>query len=424
LAALGYDPEEINWSQERTLEHNAERLARNPQISTTTVVKKVLYREVWTKYDLDGDGIDELLRVCVAGNEILHHEPTDEIPFAVFCPDPEPHTFFGLSEADKVMDLQEQKSFVLRNMFDSLAQSIHNRMAVVEGQVNMADVLNNEVGGVIRMRAPGMAQQLDTPFIGQQAFPMLAYLDEVKENRTGRSKASMGLDADALQSSTRAAVAQTIASGNERTELIARIFAEGGMKRLYTGILKLICKHQDKPRIIRLRNDWVEMDPRTWDATMDVSVNVAIGAGTVEDRLNFLNMVAMKQEQILQLAGFDNPLVSPNNLYNTYTKMLELQGFKDVTQFYTDPQTWEPPPPEPDPAQMLAQLQMEEIRGKMAVDTEKLRLERERSAWEEDFKRDQLDAEIILRTKEMELRYDQGVDVAQINKDAAKKRVA
>jgi hypothetical protein len=206
-------------------------------------------------------------------------------------------------------------------------------------------------------------------------------------------------------------------------ELIARIFAETGMKRLFTGILKLITKRQDAPRTIRLRNNWVPMDPRAWDATMDVSVNVGIGDGTTEERIAFLGGIAGKQEQILQLAGMDNPLVSPVNLYNTYGKMLELAGWKDKSMFFTDPQTWEPPPPEPDPAQMLAQLQMEEIRGKMAVETEKLRLERERSAWEEDFKRDELDAEIILRSREMEMKYDQAVDVEEI-KAKTKKRVA
>jgi hypothetical protein len=165
------------------------------------------------------------------------------------------------------------------------------------------------------------------------------------------------------------------------------------------------------------------MDPRFWDSTMDVSVNVGIGQGTNEERIGFLNMIASKQEMILQIAGMDNPLVSPVNLYNTYGKQLELAGWKDKSAFFTDPQTWEPPPPKPDPAEMLAQLQMEEIRGKMAVETEKLRLERERSAWEEDFKRDELDAEIILRSREMELQYDKAIDVEEI-KATTRKRIA
>lgn len=425
LAAMGYDTDEINWSQERGLQYNEERIARNPSAQTYgDSAKKTLYREIFVRYDLDNDGIDELLRVCMSGKTLLHVEPTDEIPFAVFCPDPEPHTFFGLSEADKVMDLQEQKSFVLRNMFDSLAQSIHERLVVVEGQVNMADVLNNEVGGIIRARAPGMVAPLSTTFVGQQAFPMLAYLDEVKENRTGISKASMGLDADALQSTTQVAVAATVSGAQSRIELIARIFAEGGMTRLFTGILKLICKHQDKARMVRLRNTWIEMDPQCWNATMDVTVNVAIGAGTIQERINFLNLISQKQEMIMQTAGFNNPLVNPINLYNTYTKMTELGGHKDVSAYWSDPQTWEPPPEKPDPQETLLNLQAEDIRSKMALGVEKLKQESMQSVWEQDFKRDQLDADIILRGKEMELQYKQAVDVESIRAEIAKSRAA
>ena len=425
LAALGYDPDEINWASEHSLQFNQERIARNPASTTYgDDAKRVMYRECWVRYDYDGDGIEELLRVCMAGRDLLHVEPTDEIPFAVFCPDPEPHTFFGLSEADKTMDLQEQKSFVLRNMFDSLAQSIHPRVYVVEGQVNMGDVLNNEVGAVVRGRAPGMVQPLDMPFVGQQAFPVLEYLDAVKERRTGLNMASQGLDADVLQSTTKSAVDATVKGAQARMEMICRIFAETGMKRLFTGILRLITKRQDAPRVIRLRNTWVPMDPRAWDATMDVSVNVGIGAGAVEDRIAFLGLIAGKQEQILQLAGMDNPLVSPINLYNTYGKMLELAGWKDKSMFFTDPQTWEPPEPKPDPAEMLAQLQMEEIRGNIAVKAEDLKIKRDTSIWEQDFKRDQLDADIILRSREMEMKYNQAVDVEEIKAAVSKSRAA
>jgi hypothetical protein len=422
FASLGYDPDSVNFSAERTLQFNQEAIARNPSAMAVYEPGKTLYRECWVRYDLDEDGIDELLKVCVAGKELLHVEPTDEIPFAVFCPDPEPHTFFGLSDADKTMDLQESKSFVLRNAFNSMEQTISPRMVVVEGQVNMADVLNNEVGAVIRARAPGMVQELVTTPVFQQSFPMLSYLDEIKEQRTGQSKASLGLDADALQSTTKTAVAATVSAAQGRQELVARIFAETGMKRMFKGILRLICRNQDKARMVRLRNTWVEMDPASWNSDMDVTVNVAIGAGTVEDRIGFLGMIAAKQEQILQLAGMDNPLVSPINLYNTYGKMLELSGWKDTQMFFTDPRTWEPPEPKPDPAEMLAQLQMEDIRGKLALEAEKLRNDREKSIWEQDFKRDQLDADIILKSKEMELQYKTSIDATMIKAQVDKAR--
>jgi hypothetical protein len=272
----------------------------------------------------------------------------------------------------------------------------------------MADVLNKEMGAVIRTRAPGMIGELGGEFIGNQMLPLMGYMDAIKESRTGQSKASQGLDADALQSTTRAAVSATVSAAAARQELVARIFAETGMKRLFKGLLRLVSRHQDAPRVVRLRNEWIPMDPRSWDAEMDVTVNVAIGAGTNEDRMAFLGMVSGKQEQILQLAGMDNPLVNPINLYNTYSKMLELQGWKDPNTFFTDPRSWEPPPPKPDPAEM------EKIRTEMATKAEDLRIKREQVMLEQDFKRDQLDADIILKSKELELQYKQSVDVAMI----------
>lgn len=425
LIAMGYDRDVIDGlgTAPSDLNFNAEKRARNPASQWgSNHGKYVMYRECWTHYDMDGDGIAELLRVCIANNELLYWEPTDEIPFATFCPDPEPHTFFGQSEADKTMDLQLIKSQLMRLTLDSAVQDIHRRTWFVEGQVNTSDVLNKEMGATIRVRAPGMIGELGGDFIGNQMLPIMGYVDAIKEQRTGQSKASQGLDADALQSTTRAAVAATVSAAAARQEMVARIFAETGMKRLFRGILRLITRHQDQPRVVRLRNEWVPMDPRAWDADMDVSVNVAIGAGSNEDRINFLNMIAQKQEAILQLAGMDNPLVSPVNLYNTYGKILELQGFKDQQTFFTDPMTWEPPPPEPDPATMLAQVQMEEIRANMATKTEDLRIKRETMMLEQDFKRDQLDAEIILRSRELEMQYDKAIDVEEIKAKVAKTR--
>lgn len=169
-------------------------------------------------------------------------------------------------------------------MLDSLAFALYPRTGVVEGMVDIDDVLNPEVGSVIRMRQPGMVQQLDVPFLGKEAFPMVQYLDQMKTERTGQSAASQGLDPDVLQSTTRAGVMATIKGAEQHTEMIARLFAEMGFKPLFKGLLKLIIEHQDQERMVRLRNEWVPVDPRVWDATMDVSVNVGMGAGQVDEK--------------------------------------------------------------------------------------------------------------------------------------------
>jgi hypothetical protein len=426
LVKMGYDFDEVQDLGFETLddfEGNPETFDRNPQAfvqitgRTDTTSRKVLYIEGYVYVDMDGDGIAELCRVCVAGsaNKILHWEPCDFIPFVDFCPDPEPHTFFGMSIADVTMDIQLIKSNILRNTLDSLAQSIHPRTGVVEGQVNIEDVMNTEVGGIIRMRAPGMVQPFVMPFVGSQAFPMLQYMDELRENRTGISKAASGLDANALQSSTRAAVAATITAAAQHIELICRIFAETGMKSLFHKSMQLIAKNQDAPRMVRLRNTFVPIDPRVWDTNMDVVVNVAIGTGSNEEKMAFLGQVAAKQEMLMQMGA---PLADMQGYYNTLSQMMALAGFKDPTVFFKDPAMMPPPPPpappQPTPEEMLSQVQMEAIRADIQKKAAELELQREEMLRKDDRERDKLDADMMIKAAEIEAKYGAQVNTANI----------
>jgi hypothetical protein len=426
LVKMGYDFDEVQDLGFETLddfEGNPETFDRNPQAfvqitgRTDTTSRKVLYIEGYVYVDMDGDGIAELCRVCVAGtaNKILHWEPCDFIPFVDFCPDPEPHTFFGMSIADVTMDIQLIKSNILRNTLDSLAQSIHPRTGVVEGQVNIEDVMNTEVGGIIRMRAPGMVQPFVMPFVGQQAFPMLQYMDELRENRTGISKAASGLDANALQSSTRAAVAATITAAAQHIELICRIFAETGMKNLFRKSMQLIVKNQDAPRMVRLRNTFVPIDPRVWDANMDVVVNVALGTGSNEEKMAFLGQVAAKQEMLMQMGA---PLADMQGYYNTLAQMMALAGYKDPTVFFKDPAMMPPPPPpappQPTPEEMLSQVQMEAIRADIQKKAAELELQREEMLRKDDRERDKLDADMMIKAAEIEAKYGAQVNTANI----------
>lgn len=426
LVKMGYDFDEVQDLGFETLddfEGNQEAFDRNPQAfvqitgRTDTTSRKILYIEGYVYVDMDGDGIAELCRVCVAGtaNKILHYEPCDFIPFVDFCPDPEPHTFFGMSIADVTMDIQLIKSNILRNTLDSLAQAIHPRTGVVEGQVNLEDVMNTEVGGIIRMRAPGMVQPFTMPFVGQQAFPMLQYMDELRENRTGISKAASGLDANALQSSTRAAVAATITAAAQHIELICRIFAETGMKDLFRKSMQLIAKNQDAPRMVRLRNTFVPIDPRVWDTNMDVVVNVAIGTGSNEEKMAFLGQVAAKQEMLMQMGA---PLVDMQGYYNTLAQMMALAGYKDPSVFFKDPAMMPPPPPpappQPTPEEMLSQVQMEAIRADIQKKAAELELQREEMLRKDDRERDKLDADMMIKAAEIEAKYGAQVNTANI----------
>jgi hypothetical protein len=426
LVEMGYDYEDIEGyaTYDDDFDFNPESTVRNPTydnggMTADPTMRRALYIESYIYMDVDGDNRAELRRICTIGesHEILRNEPTDHIPFIAFHCEKEPHTFFGLSVADVTADIQRIKSMVLRASLDSLALSTHPRVAFVEGQANVDDLLNTEVGGLIRVRNPGAVTPFNIPYVGQQAFPMLEYMDLIREQRTGQSRASDGLDPGALQSSTNLAVAQTINASQQRTEMIARFFAETGMKDLFTGIYQLVIKHQDKPRMVRLRNEFVPIDPSVWNASMDVVTNVALGRSSDQERMAMLQQVAGKQEQILQTLGPTNPLATVQQYYQTMTQMLELAGFKDPNKFFTDPSTVPPQPqqpPKPDPNEMLAEVQMEQIRADIQKKAAELDLRREEMMRSDDRLRDKDESDILVKIAELEAKYGTQVDLAEI----------
>jgi hypothetical protein len=438
LIGMGYDQEEIEENISSTdLDSNDEYLARQP-LSTTMgagdsmnpMQQRVLYVEAYMRIDFDGDGIPELRKICCMGSSytMVRNLPASYIPFVDFPCDPEPHTspLEAMSIFDITHDIQEIKSEIMRNTLDSLAQSIHPRTAIVEGQVNIDDVLNNETGAIIRMRAPGMVQAFSSPFVGQAAFPMLEYMDQMREDRTGMSKAAMGLDPDALQSTTKAAVSATVSASQSRLELQARILAEG-MKKLFKGILYLMTTHQDKPRMVRLRNQWVQIDPRVWDASMDVNVNIGLGNGDTNEKLAALNIIMQKQEQIMAQFGPMNQIASLPMYIKTLQKAIELSGYKDASSYFnTLPADFQMPqePAKPTPEEVLAQVQAQSIQADIQKKAAELELQREKMVRDDDYRRDQLAQDLLLKKYELELKYGTQISTAEIDARQAMDREA
>lgn len=441
LVAMGYPRDVIEMNAGTGgFEMNQEVIVRNPADQSFFGITnqndestdKVFYVESYIRVDKDGDGIAELHKVCSVGNGayILHHEVVQQAPFALLEPDPTPHTIFGKSIADQTMDLQLIKSSIMRNTLDSLAQSIHPRTVVVEGQVNIDDVMNVETGAVIRARAPGMVQPLSEPFVGQQALGVMAYLDEIKTQRTGISRASQGLDADVLQSTTRAAVQAQLSSSQERIEMIARLFSDG-LKRCFQGVLQMVVQHQDKPKIIRLRNNFVPIDPRSWNTKMDMIVNIALGRGSDEQRMAFLQGILAQQKELIANFGPYNPLVSLEQYRDTLAEITKLSGYMDPAKFWKEvsPQDVEAfmkqqaqQGQKPDPATILAQVEAEKIKADIVINAAKQELERQKAAAQADFDRDKLFVDAMLRAAEIEAKYSTQVDMALIKGEVDRQR--
>ena len=392
LVAMGFNKKQVEGLQmDDALAYTPERVARfsageQPyQVQTDDPsMQEIEVFECYVKTDLNGKGIASLVQVFYAGNEILQDkrgkemiEEVDYVPFHSICPIPIPHKFFGNSLADRTTDLQLIKTTITRQILDNLYLTNNARVVAVEGQVNLDDLLTSTAGGVIRAKSQGAVQQLTVQNVAQASFPMLQYLDTVQSKRTGVSDASQGLDPSILQNVTAAAIASMSQAGSGKIELMARIFAETGVKSLFKGILHLLCKYQDKPRLVRMRGEFVEFDPRTWANQYDVAINVGLGAGNRQEQMAMLQMIVAKQEQLIGQYGPANPYVSPAQYRGTLGRMVEAAGFKDSAEFYKaitpeqDQQLSNPPPPQQPPMPPEVQALMQKTQAEIQANQQK-----------------------------------------------------
>ena len=428
LIAMGFDKDIVDGLQTSdSLTFSPEYLARtdngenpNDTQSLDDSMQTIEVFECYVRADIDGDGIAELRQVFYASNEILSDVETDYVPFHSICPIPTPHKFFGESMADRTMDIQLIKTTITRQILDNLYLTNNARVTAVDGQVNMDDLLTSTAGGVIRVKSAGAVNQLTVQSMAGQAFPMLSYLDSIQQKRTGVTEASQGLDPSILQNVTAAAVASMQQSAAGKVEMIARIFAETGVKSLFQGILHLLCKYQDKARIVRMRGNYVSFDPREWSNQYDVDINVGLGAGNRQEQMAMLNMVLAKQEQVLGQMGPANPLVSMGQYRNTLGRMVEAAGFKDSAEFYknitpeqdqmmSQPQPQQqqmPPEVQAYMAKIQADIQAQQMKAQADIELAQqkaiadLQLMREKNAAQIQLEREKAAAQMALKQEE------------------------
>ena len=277
--------------------------------------------ECYTYIDYEKTGKPTLRKVTMGGNEsiILDNEEIDYIPFSMVTPIPMPHLFYGMSVADLVMDLQLMKSTVLRQTMDNMYLQNNARHLVIDGQVQLDDLITSRPGGIVRTKGPGAVTPLATPSFLNEGLAMLEKIDQLKEARTGISRSQMGADTNTIQKShtTATSVNALVNAATQRIELIARIFAETGVKDLFKCIMQLVTKYQDKPRIIRLRNNFVEMNPSDWaDKEMDVSIQVGLGTGNTDQRVNLLTQI-LQIQQIITFSTEKMKLVDSKGHYES-----------------------------------------------------------------------------------------------------------
>lgn len=392
---------------------------------------KILYFDGIVKTDFNGDGKWELRRVHTIGPTYytVKHYPTDEVNFAIFSPHPEPHALLGGSTADRTMDIQRINSAIMRGILDSGAASLFPRITYVEGQASVADIMNNAIGAPIRMRQIGMVTPLAVPFTGKEMLPVLEFMQSVIERRTGRKMGVEGLDSDALQSTGKEAVNAVLTGSQEQVELIVRVLAEMTLKPMFEGIGRMLQRNQPRSRVVRLRGKWVEIDPRQWDANMDVQVNVALGSSHTEKKIALLKEVAADQESMMQQLGLSNPAVTLPMVLNTRRKVLELQGLKDSTNYYAElPADWQPPapPPQKSPEEMAleAEKQMNQLKTvkELAIKQDELEMEKDQQQWQRGFEMEKHAADVALRKYEIDAQFHGTMTQQQLDAKIADER--
>ena len=401
IRAMGYDVEDdvqdYNgsdplMSEQYISRRNAEETELTGSVDMDPTLREVTFREIYCLVDYDGDGIAELRKLCLIGREILCNEETEEIPFVAWTPYPQPFKFYGSCPADETTDIQLIKSALWRQNLDNL-YTINNNRNFVSTKVNIDDLLDNQIAGVIRVDADsvvGHVQPAPVQPIGAIVQGQIEYLDSAKENRTGFTRYNQGTDANSLNK-TATGVRIIAEAGNQRVELVARAFAEQFLKPLMIGIHGLIRRHASEQDIVRLRGKWVTVDPRQWKRRTDMTVSVGLGTADKQMQLQGIQMLMAEQKQLVQ-AG----LVMPPNLYNSAAKLAELLGEKSPERYFTDPQTQQPAPP-PDP------MQSPEAQFKMA----ELDLKKQEIALKErdqDLKERQAQVDALLREAETKLK--------------------
>ncbi|HAR17421.1 hypothetical protein C7G43_14825 [Bradyrhizobium sp. MOS004] len=393
LIAEGFDAAQIKSLNDYTGYANIETLARDTADEhfgtgaggANSAARQVRITEHYVRMDYEDNGRPCLYQVITGGeqSEILRKDgrdcitPFDTIPFASTTPVPMTHRFFGRSIADLVMPLQREKTALKRGALDNLYLHNNPRVEVAEsnaGPNTLDDLLVSRPGGVVRTKTAGGLNWQVVPDITTSIYPMMQYLDAELESRTGLSRQSQGIDADALQNQSATAVAQVFSASQMRIKLIARIMAEG-VRDMFALLHGTIRKHGQQQQTVRLRNAWVTVDPRNWKTRDDMTINVGLGTGGKAQQ--FAQVMALANVQKELIGGGKVNMVGDRELYNTAVELTRIMGHKNPGRFFNDPtavnpQTGQllyppPAPPAPPPDPRVFALQAKAQADQLAV---------------------------------------------------------
>lgn len=401
LIADGYDPEKIAmlpaWSMPNQEMDLARDTAGESEIGSSAL-QPLRQVEIIQHFIRVAEG-DKLViyRVVTGGDEtiLLEKDKVERIQFSAITPYITTHRFYGRSLADLLIEIQKIKTALLRMMLDSGYFALNQRVEVALDKANaftIGDLLRNEPGVPVRVQQAGAINPISAGSPNFDLQGALEYVSTMAEQRTGVLRNGQGLNPDSLHE-TKGGMMQMAAMGQKRVRLIARIFAETGIKDMFLGMHALIRQHGERGAKARLRNKWVEVDPTTWGNRNDMTIEIGVGAGGMDYEMQKSERLANVLERLISAPG-GAAMVPAEKAYNAASDAIRAIGYKDPERYIADPSTLPPQEAQPDPEMEKAvaemDLKVQEIRMKDA-------LERERMQAEFDLRREEMQAEFELK---------------------------
>lgn len=359
--------------------------------------------ECYYKVDFDGDGKAELRQITMAGREILLNEPVDRVPFVAITPVILTHKFFGLSVADLVMDIQLIKSTLMRGVLDNTYLANNGRTGVMDGMVNLDDLQTSRSGGIVRTQGRPSDVMMPIPFnqLPPQTLDVMNQMDSMRKERTGVSQDTMGLESNVLAHGRTGVVNQSFDMAQMRTELIARIFAEVGMKNVMRELHGILQKNQNKRKWVQLRGEWVDMNPSEWRTRYNMTVNVGLGTGNKDKQMQSASQIIALQKE--------SQNVDPQKAYAAQSKFVEATNLGEGNEYFNDPTVNPPPPPPPDPQQELVKAQIELTAQQVQVARSEMETNRQEAIWKHEEKIQELNQKDQRERYKIELEHQRNV---------------
>ena len=453
LLAMGFELEDLSGisnteysvtDDEAEFERRGYAIDEGEDENISTASRKITVTQAFMELDIEGTGSPILYQFICAGSNytVLDFYEAEEVPYAIFEVDPEPHAFFGTSIVDLVISDQDASTSMLRGILDNAALVNNPAVQIVDGQVAVEDLLSNEIGRIVRVKNIGAVAEMAVPFTAAQTLPALQYFDQLVDNKTGVSKMAQGLDPDVLKSATATSIAASMEGQAGQAEVIARNLAEGGMKRLFKLMLNIMVKNVDKEQIIRLNGSFVPIDLQNWNVDLDLIVNVGVGTGREREKAATLQQTLAIQQQIYQGYGPMNGVVTLSQMRNTLADLLALGGLKNADRYFMpmtpeieqqmmmqqaqQAQQAQQQGQQANPAQMLMQAEAMKTQTNAQVQMQKAAIDNQykmhKLAMDDDLARDKMVQDLAVAVAEQLGKYGAAVDVQQVKEEQAAER--